>query len=142
MKNEISLPSVPAGFTADSWPLFVVNGLRARCEFSMGDPQDALAGTICQALDFVTDGGALLWCGMVPDGTKFVGAALDRDGDERPFVVTVIDGIWSVDVTVAEFKMPRGFKSALKAVSADPLGSAACANPAYVPAAMAHYGLA
>ena len=146
MKNETTmsnqLPSVPAGFTADTWPLMIVNGLKVRLELDMGDCQDELAATCSRALDSVVGAGTLVWCAMLPDGTKFVGSVVDSDGDERPFVMADIGGMWNIDVTVAEFKLPRGFKTALKAVTGQPHLSAACANPAYIPAAMTHYGIA
>ena len=79
---------------------------------------------------------------MVPDGTKMVGSTVDTDNDERPFVLTNMNGTWKADITVAECKMPRGFTTALKAVTAQPARSAACTNPNYVPAVLAHYGVA
>ena len=141
--NQTALPPVPAGFTADSWPLFVVNGLRCRHEYDQAEAQDATAGVCSTAMTEVTRGtGQLLWAAMVPDGTKFVGSVVDADGDERPFVLTEgANGRWRADVTVAQYKLPRGYKTAIKAIVADPLGSAACANPAYVPTVLAHYGM-
>jgi hypothetical protein len=135
MTQTTSLP-VPTGFAADTWFGAVANSLRCRHEFGLGDTQDTVAQTALQAMQSVVGPCQLLWVGMVPDGSQFVGALLDEDGDERAFAMSDSNGRWVADVTCTEFRLPVGYEAALAAVTEAPHESALAVNPGYVPAAL------
>ena len=117
MKNEIAVPSVPAGFTEETFFLHTVNCMRDEIEVYGPEEVASTVQTIVDALYSVVpdaSGCPLLTVTMGCEGKKFAGSFIDVDGEERAFVLSEkAKGGWSATLKMVDCGLPKGFKETL-----------------------------
>ena len=117
MKNETTIPAVPAGFTEENFFVHTVNCMRDELEVYGSEAVASTVKTIVDALYTVVPdatGRPMLTLTMGCEGKKFAGSFIDVDGEERAFVLSeTAKGGWRATLKMVDCGLPKGFKETL-----------------------------